>query len=417
LAQGYSFGLAAAASLAIGSAAATTATLAYGSESIQTYATSPAGVTTLTGSAAWNQVTNTVGFSTTGTGTTSPAAESLTLDPKLVAPPVAATLTYYVRFTTNTGTTAPFDGKTLYQLNGFSFDDQQTLNIGSQSSGAGAGKATFNPLNLSFTQANLTPQLLQYLASGTFFKQVDVLGYDGTALSVSYSFGQVAGSSLAIASGADSKTVALGYGSEAVTIYSAPCFCSGVLILTESGKVAVENLAVGDLVVTTDGDVRPIIWIGHRKVATRFADPLRCWPIRVKTGALGVNVPDRDLLLSPDHALLIDNVLINAGALVNGTSIIRETDVPATFTYYHVELDNHALIFADNVAAETFVDNVDRMGFDNWAEHEALYPDGRAIEELRHPRAKAWRQVPMNIRATLADRAEHMGAIIVAAAA
>jgi hypothetical protein len=189
------------------------------------------------------------------------------------------------------------------------------------------------------------------------------------------------------------------------------------MILTESGKVAVEDLAVGDLVVTTDGDVRPIIWIGRRKVATRFADPLRCWPIRVKTGALDVNVPDRDLLVSPDHALLIDNVLINAGALVNGISIIRETDVPALFTYYHIELDNHALILADNVAAETFVDNVDRMGFDNWAEHEALYPDGRAIEELRHPRAKAWRQVPINIRAMLADRAGHIGAIIAAAAA
>jgi hypothetical protein len=97
-------------------------------------------------------------------------------------------------------------------------------------------------------------------------------------------------------------------------------------------------------------------------------------------------------------------VLIQAGALVNGVSIVRETNVPQTIVYYHVEVDDHALILAEGVSAETFVDNVDRLAFDNWDEHEALYPNGKAIAELPYPRAKAYRQVPRAIRESLADR-------------
>ena len=91
--------------------------------------------------------------------------------------------------------------------------------------------------------------------------------------------------------------------------------------------------------------------------------------------------------------------------MVNGASVVRETNVPQTFTYYHVELDDHSLILAENTPAETFVDNVDRLAFDNWEEHKALYPDGKAIVEMPYPRAKAQRQVPRTIREHLAERA------------
>ena len=91
--------------------------------------------------------------------------------------------------------------------------------------------------------------------------------------------------------------------------------------------------------------------------------------------------------------------------------------MPATFVYYHLELEDHALILAENAPAETFVDNVDRMGFDNWAEHEALYPDGNPIPEMPWPRAKARRQVPMNIRVALDARAERLGVAETAVAA
>ena len=140
-------------------------------------------------------------------------------------------------------------------------------------------------------------------------------------------------------------------------------------------------------------------------------------PVMVKTGAIADNVPSRDLLISPDHALLIDGALIQAGALVNGTSIVRVTDMPKVFTYYHVEVDDHSLILAENAPAETFVDNVDRLNFDNWAEHQALYPEGKSISELPYPRAKSHRQVPVAIRVRLGERAQAIGAALNAAVA
>nr|QIP04353.1 Hint domain-containing protein [Bradyrhizobium symbiodeficiens] len=188
------------------------------------------------------------------------------------------------------------------------------------------------------------------------------------------------------------------------------CFYPGTLVRTPSGEAAVETLKPGDLVLSSDGREIPVRWLGRQTVSIVFADPIRVLPIRVKVGALADNVPSRDLLVSPDHALLVDGALIQAGALVNGTSIARERDVPKTFTYYHVEVDDHSLILAENTPAETFVDNIDRMGFDNWAEYQALYPEGKQIAELPYPRAKANRQVSVRTRIMLAARAQAIGA-------
>ena len=182
----------------------------------------------------------------------------------------------------------------------------------------------------------------------------------------------------------------------------APCFCAGTMITAPHGDVAVETLAAGDLVTTTDGQHRAVRWVGHRAVATRFADKLKAMPVRIKAGALGDSLPVRDLMVSPCHALLVDGVLIQAAALVNGTSIVRVGAMPETFTYYHIELADHSLVLAEGVAAETFVDNTDRMGFDNWAEHQALFGTGVEIAEMAFPRAKSARQVPSALRARLA---------------
>ncbi|WP_374545263.1 NF038122 family metalloprotease [Rhodoblastus sp.] len=193
--------------------------------------------------------------------------------------------------------------------------------------------------------------------------------------------------------------------------YSEPaCFCAGTRIAVPHGEIAVENLQRGDLALTHDGRAVPVCWVGVRKVARRFIDPLRAMPIRVRAGALADHAPRRDLLLSPDHALFVAGVLVHASALVNGTSIVRETMTPEVFVYYHVETEDHALILAENTPAETFVDNVERMKFDNWAEHQALYPDGRPVPEMSYPRAKARRQVPAAIRAALDRRARLIGA-------
>lgn len=197
-------------------------------------------------------------------------------------------------------------------------------------------------------------------------------------------------------------------GVDAITV-NAICFLAGTRIRTLEGEVAVETLKRGDLVMTTDGIAKPVRWLGRQTISTLFSDPRRAWPVRVRAGALAHNMPSRDLVLSPDHALLVDGVLIQANALVNGTSVTREFTMPKTFVYYHVELDDHSLIFAENTPAETFIDNADRLAFDNWDEHEALYPTGKALEEMPYARAKGPRQTPIRIRVAIAERARKLG--------
>lgn len=194
------------------------------------------------------------------------------------------------------------------------------------------------------------------------------------------------------------------------------CFMPGTLIATPGGGQAVETLGIGDAVLTAEGVAAPVLWIGRHTVSTRFADPLRALPIRVRQGALGDGLPVRDLLLSPRHALLVDGVLVEAGALVNGTSIVRAHDVPEVFTYYHVELADHALILAEGTPAETFVDNASREAFDNWEEHEALFPEGHPVMEMAYPRAQSARQVPASMRRRLAAVAEGLGFKVAVAA-
>ncbi|MBR0750737.1 Hint domain-containing protein [Bradyrhizobium jicamae] len=193
------------------------------------------------------------------------------------------------------------------------------------------------------------------------------------------------------------------------------CFLPGTMIRTPDGEVAVQTLKPGHQVLTHDGRVAVVDWLGIQTISLVFADKLRVLPICVKAGAIAENVPSRDLFVSPDHALLVGGVLIQAGALVNGTSIVRHTDMPSTFTYYHVEVEDHSLVLADNMPAETFVDNVDRLHFDNWAEHQALYPEGKNVSELPYPRAKSHRQVPVSIRVMLAERAHAIGAAVASA--
>jgi hypothetical protein len=203
--------------------------------------------------------------------------------------------------------------------------------------------------------------------------------------------------SLAINSGTPSKLTSNG-----VLTSTIVCFTEGTNILTPAGEVAVEALTAGDLVITATGEAKPVRWLGRSTVAARFADPLKAAPIRIKAGALGENLPVRDLRVSPAHAIFLNGILVQAGALVNGVSIIRE-EMAERLTYYHVELASHELLISEGVATESFVDNTDRMHFDNWEERaEPAAPIG----EMDLPRAKAHRQVPVAVRGRIAARAE-----------
>ena len=158
-------------------------------------------------------------------------------------------------------------------------------------------------------------------------------------------------------------------------VANAPCFCRGSLIGTVRGDIAVEDLMIGDKVVTASGEVRPIIWIGRRSYRGRFIFGRKdILPICIKAGALDDNVPRRDLWISPHHAMFLEGVLIEAKDLVNGVSIVQAERVEKV-EYFHIELDTHDVILAEGARSESFIDDHSRGLFHNGHEYRTLYPD------------------------------------------
>jgi hypothetical protein len=153
------------------------------------------------------------------------------------------------------------------------------------------------------------------------------------------------------------------------------CFAAGTRILTASGYVAVETLSTGDLVraCIADSEV-PIKWIGRRRVdCRRHPAPELVWPVRVAAGAFADGMPERDLYLSPDHAVHVDGVLIPVKYLINGDTITRvQRD---EVTYYHVELALHDVLMAEGLPVESYLDAGDRGNFDNGDAPVTLHPD------------------------------------------
>ncbi len=193
---------------------------------------------------------------------------------------------------------------------------------------------------------------------------------------------------------------------------NAVCFASGTLIRTARGDIAVEFLTVGDLAVTTSGVHRPIRWFGHRTIDCRaHPAPEKVWPIRVAADAFGRNRPSRDLYVSPEHSLCVDvveEVLIPAGVLVNGSTIAQvEVD---SVTYWHVELEGgHDILWADGMPAESYLE----MGANRAL--LGLPADDVSDEVLARTHADFCRPFHQTgpiveiVRARLAARAERLG--------
>jgi antigen 43 len=155
------------------------------------------------------------------------------------------------------------------------------------------------------------------------------------------------------------------------------CFTPGTHIQTSRGEVKVEDLREGDLVMTqTNGgtEARPVVWIGRRKIdLTRHRYPWMASPIRIREAAFADNVPHRDLVLSPDHAVYIDGCLVPAKLLVNGVTIVREA--PASVEYLHVECETHGIILAEGLTVETYLDTGNRAMFENAGLALLLHPE------------------------------------------
>ena len=168
------------------------------------------------------------------------------------------------------------------------------------------------------------------------------------------------------------------------------CVLRSTSVLTSDDEICVENLAVGDLVITANDTALPVKWIGHQHFKKDAGSdwPKALLPVRISRFALDEHTPHRDLYVSPNHALLLDGVLIPAIYLVNGTSIVQAMpEGVEEIEYFHIELEAHEVIFAEGAAVETLLVMKDREAFaglirdqfDNVAEHRQLCNDAVAM--------------------------------------
>lgn len=143
------------------------------------------------------------------------------------------------------------------------------------------------------------------------------------------------------------------------------CFTPGTLLETPGGVARVDELVAGDRVITRDSGAQPVLWVGSRNVsgARLYAMPdLR--PVRIRAGALGEGRPSGDLVVSPDHRMLIAGpaardlwgereVLVAARDLVDGRGVARDMAAKSV-TYIHLLLESHHVIVANGMETESF---------------------------------------------------------------
>lgn len=182
------------------------------------------------------------------------------------------------------------------------------------------------------------------------------------------------------------------------------CFAEATRIATPTGECPVENLGAGDSILCADGRETPVKWVGRQTIMTAFGGAGgRARLVRIAAGALGPGLPHSDLTVTADHGMVIDGTVVDARAMVNGSTItwVPRAELPDVVTVYHVETEAHDVILANGAPTETFIDYTGRRAFDNHAEYVALYGAERILPEMRLPRITSARHLPGALRRKL----------------
>lgn len=322
-----------------------------------------------------------IGNSTINIANSSGSDETLMLKLTRLSP-IGGTTTVNIGENAHVGLAEGFDFS-IGQVNNFNLADGATLQYSSATfSVGGLNSANFNlgaggqstliydPQGTNLTLFNSTPKV-SGLSAGD---QIQVLGatsgsVEGSELVFRDADGRVLGRFNA--EGEDLSKVVFENG---VMTYA--CFLKGTHIATPDGEAAVETLRAGDRVLTADGKVATVKWVGYRKLHKAripARDAVRAFPITFQRGSIADNVPHRDLCLSPGHHVYFDGLLVPAMALVNGQTIVQDFKV-STFEYFHVELEEFGILLAEGLPAESYVDTGNRSMFQNAGE-VALNPD------------------------------------------
>jgi hypothetical protein len=157
-----------------------------------------------------------------------------------------------------------------------------------------------------------------------------------------------------------------------------PCFASGTKLLGMDGEILVEDIQVGDRLVTVreNGPAsRKVVWTGRRAIALhRHPQPELVRPVRITAGAIAAGIPERDLRLSPEHAIYLGGALFTAASLVNSVTIYQE-QTTTHVTYHHIELESHDILMAEGLPCESFLDTGNKTMFESVSGIIILHPD------------------------------------------
>jgi hypothetical protein len=200
------------------------------------------------------------------------------------------------------------------------------------------------------------------------------------------------------------------------------CLGTGTLIRTAEGDRPVEELEIGDLVLTPDGP-QPLKFLG---ISTRHVNNLRAtgrMPVRITAEVFGENLPSADIYCTPSHAFAMGDCLVEAQALLNGQSIyqleelseydqrhqceqhshLAEQKGADSFTYYSLEFEQHVRVWANDLLTESYLPTyrdgeLTRMTWNNYDHYLSLYGSSETMNELPMPRIPFSRQLPLRIR-------------------
>ena len=184
------------------------------------------------------------------------------------------------------------------------------------------------------------------------------------------------------------------------------CSAKGTVIDTDLGPTPVQSLLPGDLVCTQDRGLQPIRWIGRRVLDTLdLARNPQLRPIRFAAGSLGRGLPYRDLVVSPQHRMYVagwraelnfgeNEALVPAAGFLNDHNVLVDNDA-ACVTYYHLLFDQHEIITANGVLAESLHSGdmaIASMSAAAKEELNLIFPDAPMMETRETARLVARRQ-------------------------
>ena len=192
------------------------------------------------------------------------------------------------------------------------------------------------------------------------------------------------------AEGSDNDGIAMDEGDAGPYV---PCFTPGTLIATPRGERRVEELREGDRIITRDNGIQEIRWVGRKTMAGReLRSAAHLQPVLIQAGALGNGLPERDIMVSPNHRILVagdrtqlyfeETEVLAAAKHLIGASGIHQVE-SARVDYIHFMFDRHEVVLSNGAWTESFQPgdySLKGIGAGQRAELLELFPELKSVK-------------------------------------